>query len=129
MAKCLRCGAGSEWIEGEARPPKTRDDGMLSSAPERALVDRLRVDVLWHQRRGNETIARDCQEAADEIERLHARLETRRTMMTDEQIQALTAYVRSAVRAAVAEAKDNAHWTADRLDDDEAKLIAALKDA
>ena len=37
MAKCLRCGAGSEWIEGEARPPKTRDDGMPSSAPERAL--------------------------------------------------------------------------------------------
>lgn len=39
-----------------------------------ALVDRLRIDVLWHQRRGNETIARDCQEAADEIERLRAAL-------------------------------------------------------
>lgn len=37
MARCLRCGAGNEWIEGEARPPKTRDDGMPSSAPERAL--------------------------------------------------------------------------------------------
>lgn len=37
MASCLRCGGGNEWIEGEARPPKTRDDGMSSSAPERAL--------------------------------------------------------------------------------------------
>lgn len=37
MAKCLRCGAGNEWIEGEARSPKTRDDGMPSSAPERHL--------------------------------------------------------------------------------------------
>ena len=36
----------------------------------RPLVDRLRTDVLWHRRRGNETVARDCQEAADEIERL-----------------------------------------------------------
>lgn len=37
MARCLRCGAGNEWIEGEARPPKVRDDGMPSSAPERTL--------------------------------------------------------------------------------------------
>ena len=36
------------------------------------LVERLRTDVLWHQRRGNDTIARDCQEAADELERLRA---------------------------------------------------------
>ena len=41
---------------------------MLGPTP--TLVERLRTDVLWHQRRGNGTIARDCQEAADEIERL-----------------------------------------------------------
>lgn len=37
-----------------------------------ALIERLRTDVLWHKRRGNETIARDCEEAAAEIERLRA---------------------------------------------------------
>ena len=45
MAKCLRCGAGNEWIEGDARPPKMRDDGMPSSAPERALRRLLAVRV------------------------------------------------------------------------------------
>lgn len=34
------------------------------------IVGRLRTDVLWHQRRGNETIAQDCKEAADLIESL-----------------------------------------------------------
>ena len=37
---------------------------------EKPLVERLRTDVLWHRRRGNDTIALDCQNAADEIERL-----------------------------------------------------------
>lgn len=32
------------------------------------LQNRLRTDVLWHQRRGNETIAKDCEEAADALE-------------------------------------------------------------
>jgi hypothetical protein len=39
------------------------------------LVERLRTDVLWHQRRGNETIASDCQEAADTIQRMQEWLE------------------------------------------------------
>lgn len=34
------------------------------------IVERLRTDVLWHMRRQNWTIAADCNEAADEIERL-----------------------------------------------------------
>ena len=34
------------------------------------IIERLRTDVLWHRRRGNETIAEDCDEAADELERL-----------------------------------------------------------
>jgi hydroxypyruvate isomerase len=38
------------------------------------IVERLRTDVLWHTRRGNGTIAADCQEAADEIERLRKAL-------------------------------------------------------
>jgi hypothetical protein len=36
------------------------------------LIERLRTDVLWHRRRDNETIAKDCEEAANEIERLRA---------------------------------------------------------
>lgn len=34
------------------------------------IVDRLHTDVLWHRRRGNETIAADCEEAAAELEAL-----------------------------------------------------------
>lgn len=49
-------------------------DQLGPASEARPLVDRLRTDVLWHQRRGNDTIARDCQEAADEIERMHAGL-------------------------------------------------------
>lgn len=43
MAKCLRCGSGNEWIEGEARPTKTRDDGMPASVDERRLRRLLAV--------------------------------------------------------------------------------------
>jgi hypothetical protein len=49
-------------------------DQLGPAAEARPLIERLRTDVLWHQRRGNDTIARDCQEAADEIERLTAAL-------------------------------------------------------
>lgn len=52
--------AGEAPVDRHVRPA-------AETAP---LVERLRTDVLWHRRRGNETIARDCQEAADEIERL-----------------------------------------------------------
>ncbi len=48
---------------------------LVASTDQLGLVERLRTDVLWHRRRGNETIARDCQEAADEIERLRAVLQ------------------------------------------------------
>lgn len=40
----------------------------------RDIVERLRTDVMWHERRGNETIAADCREAAAEITRLRAAL-------------------------------------------------------
>lgn len=40
------------------------------SNPLECIVGRLRTDVEWHNRRGNMTIAKDCEEAADEIERL-----------------------------------------------------------
>ena len=50
-------------------------NALLGQASEAVpLVERLRTDVLWHRRRCNETIARDCQEAADEIERLRGAL-------------------------------------------------------
>jgi hypothetical protein len=50
--------------------------------------------------------------------------------MTDEQIYALTEYVRAAVRAAVAEAKDSDNFgPADRLDDAERRLVELLKAA
>jgi hypothetical protein len=38
------------------------------------IVEKLRTDVHWHMRRQNWTIAADCKEAADEIERLRADL-------------------------------------------------------
>ena len=60
MTDELNTNAGAGPVEQGVRPG--------AEAP--TLVERLRTDVLWHQRRGNETIARDCQEAADEIERL-----------------------------------------------------------
>lgn len=57
------------------------------------IVERLRTDVLWHERRFNNTIANDCRDAADEIERLRAELasavqaaEQKREPLTDEQI-------------------------------------------
>ncbi len=40
----------------------------------RDIVERLRTEVMWHERRGNETIAADCREAAAEITRLRAAL-------------------------------------------------------
>jgi hypothetical protein len=46
----------------------------VGSMEQLGLVERLRTDVLWHRRRFNETIALDCQEAADEVERLRAEL-------------------------------------------------------
>ncbi len=38
------------------------------------LIQRLRADVLWHRRRGNETIASDCGEAADALEQQAAQI-------------------------------------------------------
>lgn len=43
-------------------------------AQREALIERLRTDVLWHQRRGNETIAADCADAAATIRALLAEL-------------------------------------------------------
>lgn len=54
--------------------PNALEPLALKSNDGLGLVERLRTDVLWHQRRGNDTIAGDCQEAADEIERLRAAL-------------------------------------------------------
>lgn len=78
------------------------------------LVERLRTDVLWHRRRGNETIARDCQEAADELERAWA--------ARDAAVADLEAHAESEVRRAVAATRrllrsalleEAAQWTGD----------------
>lgn len=52
----------------------SNDQGGVSamSAELGSLLDRLRTDVMWHRRRGNETIASDCQEAADMLEACRA---------------------------------------------------------
>ena len=38
------------------------------------LIQRLRTDVLWYRRRGNETIAEDCRQAADALEQQAAQI-------------------------------------------------------
>ncbi len=38
------------------------------------LIQRLRADVLWYRRRGNETIAEDCRQAADALEQQAAQI-------------------------------------------------------
>jgi hypothetical protein len=57
----------------EAKQTHNADEGRRSTE-QLGLVERLRTDVLWHQRRGNETIARDCEEAANELEANSAQL-------------------------------------------------------
>ena len=42
------------------------------------LIQRLRTDVLWYRRRGNETIAEDCRQAADALEQQAAQIEALR---------------------------------------------------
>lgn len=77
--------AGAGPVEHTVRPG--------AGAP--TLVERLRTDVLWHQRRGNDTIARDCQEAADEIDRLN---ELRRELQAERETL-LERLARSGVKA------------------------------
>lgn len=38
------------------------------------IIERLRTDVLWHRRRCNETIARDCEDAANELATLRSKV-------------------------------------------------------
>ena len=42
------------------------------------LIQRLRTDVLWYRRRGNETIAEDCRQAAAALEQQAAQIEALR---------------------------------------------------
>ena len=85
------------------------------STPEAQLVERLRTDVLWHKRRHNETIAADCQEAADAIERLTARSvfaenDAATLRMLVERLTAENANLRTVMIAAAEEIQ--AHWAA-----------------
>jgi len=48
-----------------------------------SIEDKLRTDVLWHRRRGNETIAQDCERAANEIGKLRAALVEARRWIGD----------------------------------------------
>lgn len=47
MAKCLRCGAGNEWIEGDARKAPVDDDTVdWKLRAERAIADENR-GLYW----------------------------------------------------------------------------------
>lgn len=84
------------------------------------LVERLRTDVLWHQRRGNDTIAKDCQDAADEIERLYKLLAE-----NDSAIRALQSDL-AAERERIARWLEMQHGTRDQREHAE-KLAGMLR--
>jgi hypothetical protein len=86
------------------------------------LVARLRTDVLWHRRRGNETIAKDCEEAADEIERLQSALAAQPAPTVEHAIESLVSalaeskgwmrsYADSVVRDAIDRVPTEQKWS------------------
>ena len=118
MARCLRCGAGNEWIEGKVRDEPIATPALPDEAGE--MVRRLRARADWNRKvwegiddDGEASLDHDAEleeQAASLIERLAPRW-----ISMEERLPVLPDDPASAARVLVWTVKDGMGWIAVRF--------------